>query len=630
MGTRHGDGGPEFDRARVYADLFEQIGDAIIVTALDGTIVDWNGGAERMFGWRRDEAVGRRPDLFLAGEGKALVDGILGELAGRGGWYQEYVFNRRDGSRGVGEAFIVPVSDAGGDPYLTVGVNRDVTRRKAMEQEWKFAADVLDQLTEAVHVVRTRDGTFVHVNARFQEMFGYAPAEVVGEHVSLINGGDAAAAAAKAVEIIAVLERERYWTGELINRRKDGTEFWCRARVNFYDHPEHGEVWVSSHEDITAIKEAEARRRALEEQLERAQRLEALGTLASGVAHDFNNILQGLTLTLEALQDALPSHVMVQRDIRRGLEYAERGQGVVDRILDFARNQQPSVAPIDLGALVTRTAELLRPLMTTSIELDVELPEQRLACLGDERQLEQVLVNLCSNARHAMRQSGGTLAISVAPRGERWIALSVSDTGPGIPADIQSRIFDPFFSTKTKGEGTGLGLSIVHNIVKSHGGSIKVISAPGKGTRFAMRLPRADLVEERPASQSPPPPMALRVLIVDDEASLLQTYQRVLERRAMTVSAFADPRAALAAFERDPAAFDVVVTDQTMPGMTGTQLARRVGALRTDAPVVLISGQSALAELEEEEGVIRAYLAKPFRVAALVEIVQRVAVATQR
>lgn len=615
----------QFDRARVYADLFGQVGDAIIVTALDGRIADWNGGAERMFGWSRDEAIGQRPDLFLVGEGAALVDGILGEVAGAGGWYQEYRFARKDGTEGVGEAFIVPVFDSAGQPYLTVGVNRDVTRRKAIEQEWRFSAEVLDQLGEAVHVVRTRDGCFVHVNARFEEMFGYAASEAVGQHVSMINGGDAEAATAKAVEIIAVLEHEKRWVGELVNRRKDGTEFWCRARVNSYVHPEHGEVWVSSHEDITVLKEAEARRRQLEQQLERAQRLESLGTLASGVAHDFNNILQGLTLTLEALEDALSANAPALRDIRRGLEYAERGQGVVDRILDFARQQRAPVAPVDVGALVTRTVELVRPLLTSSIEVDIDLPDKRFACLGDERQLEQVLVNLCSNAGHAMRETGGTLTIAAGTRGDRWITLSVSDTGPGIPLDVQARIFDPFFSTKTKGEGTGLGLSIVHSIAKSHGGSVRVHSVPGRGARFVLRLPRAEITQERTVSQAPPQMLPLRVLIVDDEARLLETYQRVLERRGMEVVAFADPRAALAAFSREPETFDVVVTDQTMPGMNGTHLARQIEALRAGVPVVLISGQITRAEVEDEGGAVRAFLAKPFRVAQLVRLVQEVA-----
>lgn len=625
MGAADDDGALYFDRARVYADLFEQVGDAIIVTALDGQIVDWNGGAEQMFGWSREEAIGQRPDLFLAEGGAALVDGILGDVAGTGGWYQEYPFVRKDGTQGVGEAFVVAVSDASGEPYLTVGVNRDVTRRKALAQEWRFAAEVLDQLAEAVHVVRTRDGCFVHVNARFEEMFGYAASEVIGQHVSVINGGDAAAATAKAAELVALLRRERQWVGEILNRRKDGVEFWCRARINAYEHPEHGEVWVSSHEDITAMREAEARRRALEAQLERAQRLEALGTLASGVAHDFNNILQGLTLTLEALEDALSADAPALRDIRRGLEYAERGQGVVDRILDFARQQRAPVAPVEVGALVARTVELVRPLLTSSIEVVIDLPDQRFACLGDERQLEQVLVNLCSNAGHAMREGGGTLTIAAAPRGDRWITLSVSDTGPGIPLDVQARIFDPFFSTKTQGEGTGLGLSIVHSIAKSHGGTVRVVSAPGRGARFVLRLPRAEITEERIVAPAPPSAVPLRVLIVDDEARLLETYQRVLERRGMEVVAFADPRAALDAFSREPETFDVVVTDQTMPGMNGTHLARQMASLHAGVPVVLISGQITRAEVEDEGGAIRAFLAKPFRVAQLVRVVQEVA-----
>ncbi|MCB9552767.1 MAG: PAS domain S-box protein [Myxococcales bacterium] len=615
----------DFDRARVYADIFDQIGEGLVVTRLDGTIVDWNPAAERMFGYARHEAIGRTPALFIAPEDAGLVASVLEAVDGTGSWRQDYTFQRKDGTRGQAEAWILPVRDGEGRPYLTIGANRDVTWRAAAEGEQRLAAEMLDAMTEALHLVRVSDGCFVHVNRAFEHMFGYRAEEIVGRHVSLINAPTHDDPVKIAERIMATLRETGRHEAEIENQRKDGSRFWCRARVTGFTHHLHGEVWLSIHEDITALREAEAKRAALEEQLERAQRLEALGTLASGVAHDFNNILQGLQLTLDAVAEALPEDSPVRGDVERGVKYAERGRDVVVRILDFARSRRAPVGSVELNALMAQTVRLVQPLLSSAIELEMRLSPAPIACRGDAGQLEQVLVNLCTNAGAAMKAGGGRLTIEAAVDPEApadFVRLSVSDTGVGIPAAIRSRIFDPFFTTKPAGEGTGLGLSIVHNIVKALGGTVGLWSEPGRGTRFDLRLPRAELVDPAPAVAGSAAKRAARVMIVDDETGLLETYRRVLAHRGMAVTVFSTPAAALAAVRADASGYDVVVTDQTMPGMTGVALARAVAAVRADLPVVLISGQVGAAEVEP--GVIRAFLAKPFRVGALVETLQRV------
>lgn len=619
----------DFDRARVYADIFDQLGEGLVVTRLDGTIVDWNPGAERMFGYARHEAIGQTPALFIAPEEMGLVEAVLGALDGAGSWRQEYAFVRKDGSRGTAEAWILPVRDAEGRPYLTIGANRDVSRRTLAESEQRFATEMIDAMAEALHVVRVSDGCFVHVNRAFERMFGYQADEVIGRHVSLINAPTHEDPVEIAERIMAVLNTTGRYEDEIENRRKDGSRFWCRGRVTRFTHHVHGDVWLSIHEDITALREAERQRAALEEQLRRAQRLEALGTLASGVAHDFNNILQGLQLTLDAVAEALPEDSPVRWDVDRGVRYAERGREVVQRILDFARTQRAPLTTVDLNALIARTVRLVQPLLTSAIELEMRLSPQPIACQGDPAQLEQVLVNLCNNAGGAMKKAGGLLTIEASfdpQEPDRFVRLSVSDTGEGIPAALRARIFDPFFTTKPPGEGTGLGLSIVHNIVKALGGTVRVESEPGHGARFDVRLPRAEPEATALTAVAAAAKPVARVLIVDDEEGLLDTYRRVLERRGMAVTVSSTPQAALAAVQARPRAYDVLVTDQTMPGMTGVALARAVAALRPDLPVVLISGQAAAAEAEAgaDEGLIRAFLAKPFRVGALVETLQTV------
>lgn len=613
----------DFDRARVYADIFDQLGDALVVTRLDGTIIDWNAGAERLFGYERREVLGLTP-AFLAGpERPEFVAGVLGDVMTQGEWQQDYEYVRKDGSRVQVETSVVLVTDAGGKPYLTIGVNRDIAERVAAESARRFAAGLLDQMSDAVHVLRRSDGCFVYVNKAFERMFGYPADAVMGRHVSLINADVEVDPQELAQRIIGELQKHGRWRGEVQNRRQDGSTFWCRAQVTSIFHYEHGEAWLSIHEDITALREAEARRAALEQQLQRSHRLEALGTLASGVAHDFNNILQGLSLTLEALSEALPASSALRWDVERGMRYAERGREVVGRILDYARSERPAAGPVDLNTVVARTMMLVQPLLASTIEFEMRLAPQPVSCRGDVGQIEQVIVNLCSNAGFAMRRSGGTLTVEVAPdrvAPEQFVRLVVSDTGDGIAKAIQERIFNPFFTTKAPGEGTGLGLSIVHNIVRAHGGSITVESEPGRGARFEVRLPRVEIearVEEA-AGRAP------RVMIVDDEVALLDTYRRVLERRGMGVTAFADPQAALAALAAAPGSMDVVVTDQTMPGMTGLQLGQAIARLRPDLPVVLISGQITAADVGSEAASIRAFLAKPFRVGALVETLQAV------
>ena len=612
----------------LYARVFDHIGDAVIVTDLAGAIVDWNSGAQRLFGYARGEVLGRDPSfLFAPEDGVRIRDAVLATLHSGGSWRQEVVFRRKDGSEVWCESHVVSVLDERGLPYLTVGVNRDISRRKDAEGEVRLAAEILDHIREAVHLIRCDDLSIVHVNARFERLFGYSADEIRGQHVRTLNAAGDTDPGKVAETIANELRAHGAWEGEVLNVRRDGTEFWSRARVTEFEHPTFGRVWLSVHDEISELKEVERQRAVLEETLQRTQKLESLGTLAGGVAHDFNNVLQGIMLSAEGLLDQLSQSDPAVEDAEAIASLVERGQALVQRILTFARSAPATRERLDLRHVVTQTLALVRPLLPTTISVRMRLPRVPAWIVGDPTQLQQMLVNLCTNAAFAMRKTGGELAIeaelvrleSVPDGVDEWVHLSVEDTGEGIPEELQSRVFDPFFTTKDAGDGTGLGLAIVHSTIETHGGTVSFESARGFGTRFDIRLPRS---KEVPAGE---PAIARRrcIAVVDDEDISLAAYRRILERRGFDVVTFDSAERAIPAILQELHRFDAVVTDLAMPGKDGLALSKALHAASANLPVALMTGHSVPTPETLARSGVRVCLSKPFRAAELVEALQQ-------
>jgi len=363
--------------------------------------------------------------------------------------------------------------------------------------------------------------------------------------------------------------------------------------------------WTGSATDTTARKLAEEEVKTMERRLRQAQRLESIGTLSGGIAHDFNNILGAILGYGEmALRDA-PHGSRLARDLGSIMVAGERGRALVERLLAFSRSAVGERVPVDVERVVREVLDLVLAKLPSNVTVRSALDAGHAAVLGDATQVHQVVANLATNAIHAM-PDGGTLRIELAveridkPRsatigtraaGEH-VVLTVADTGDGIAPEIFDRIFDPFFTTKEVGTGTGLGLSLVHGIVSELGGAIDVDSTPGAGTTFVVCLPRSgDAAEPRDETASAPPRGdGQRVLIVDDEEPLVRLAMRTLSELGYEPFGFTSTAAALAAFSADPLGFDVVVTDERMPGMSGTALIREVRNLRSAMPVVLVSG----------------------------------------
>ncbi|MDY7000473.1 MAG: ATP-binding protein [Thermodesulfobacteriota bacterium] len=386
-------------------------------------------------------------------------------------------------------------------------------------------------------------------------------------------------------------------------------------------------------------REIEAR---LESQLRQAQKMEALGTLAGGIAHDFNNIL-GVIMgyTEMGLEDVAPGGPM-ERRLKEILGAGRRARDLIHQILTFSRQEEREFRPLHLGPVVGEIAKLLRASLPANIRIRQNLSADPDLVLADSTQIHQVLMNLCANAAFAMRETGGTLTISLKETGldeagpdagvpvnigrRGFVRLSVRDTGPGIEPMILDSIFDPFFTTKQQGQGTGMGLAMVHGIVHGFGGTVSVDSKPGRGASFHVFLPKAGKKPRVHRDIEVPAPRGQgRVLFVDDEKALVDIGREVLTGLGFKVSAKTSAKKALEVFRGDPNGFDLVITDQTMPELTGAELAQEILAVRPDMPIILCTGFSETVSPERAKALgVRDFLLKPVLKKDMAESIRRV------
>jgi CheY-like chemotaxis protein len=393
--------------------------------------------------------------------------------------------------------------------------------------------------------------------------------------------------------------------------------------------------------EIAERQRVEAEKTKLEAQLRQAQKMEALGTLAGGIAHDFNNILTVLVGNLELAQMKLAPEDPLEEFIDQSHQASQRATDLVRQILAFSRQQEQERKVTGLSAIIKEVSKLLRAALPATIEMQSHVASDLPQVLADAGQVHQIVMNLATNAAHAMRERGGMLEIQLSGvlvtsdlvrtvpdlREGRYVKLSVSDTGHGMDAATLERIFEPYFTTKTFGEGTGLGLAVVHGIVKNHDGAIIVYSQPGKGTTFHVYFPAVEQPEAVSAARAAPLPRGngQRILFVDDELALTEIAGGILRWLGYSVTARTNPAESLVEFRAAPKDFDLVITDLTMPGMTGLELARQLLEIRPDVPVLLATGfgGTLTAESVRQRG-IRDLLMKPFTAESIAATVHHV------
>ncbi|MBU0995144.1 MAG: PAS domain S-box protein [Proteobacteria bacterium] len=402
--------------------------------------------------------------------------------------------------------------------------------------------------------------------------------------------------------------------------------------------PKPGQVAVLSL-DVTERKKAEEEKKKLEARLQQAYKMEAIGSLAGGIAHDFNNILSAVIGFSELARHMLDSGDRIDNEINEIYKAGLRARELVKQILTFSRQADIKREPMDVLPHFKETLKFLRASLPVTIEIKKDFPDHGCIIMADSTQMHQLLMNLCTNAAHAMKDHGGIIDICVREvemsdtdewgvkqlKPGRYLRLDVSDTGCGISEELVNRIFDPFFTTKKRGEGTGMGLSVVHGIVKDMGGTISVYSYPGKGTTFNLFFPLHE--GETVTTPSPEPAVKTgsgRILLVDDEEGVLASERGVLEHLGYTVLSTTRPAEAIEMFTAMPDQFDLVLTDLTMPGMTGLELSERLSQIRPGIPIVLCTGYGiGITPQKLAEAGIREVVIKPMTTSELSEAVYR-------
>jgi PAS domain S-box-containing protein len=380
--------------------------------------------------------------------------------------------------------------------------------------------------------------------------------------------------------------------------------------------------------DVTERKLMEEEKKRLHAQLQQAQKLEAIGTLAGGIAHDFNNILGAILGYTELALLEVPQESTVRPKLIEVFKAGHRAKDLVKRILSFSRSNDQGRKPVQPSIIVKEALQLLRSSLPSTIQIKQYIRKEAGIINAEPTQIHQILMNLCTNAAHAMRDKGGILKVNLSnvdvdtETAERYpdltpglyVNITVNDTGHGMDPSVVERIFEPYFTTKAVGEGTGLGLSVVHGIVRSYGGAVKVDSEPGKGSTFQVFLPSTNYIETQVQVEEPPDPPkgSQRILLVDDEKALVYAGQGILEHLGYEVIVKTDGVKALEAFRAQPEKFDLVITDLTMPAKTGTELAKELLQIKPEIPIILCSGFSDEISEEMAKAVgIRKFIMKP-------------------
>ncbi len=609
-----------------------------------GDIV-WSEGQARLFGLKPEEFDGRyetfrrsiHPDDLAQMEIKvtqALEQGCL--------YRHEFRVNWPDGSKhwiaSQGRSLI----DAAGQPVRMSGIAVDITERKEMVEKLHDNVAFLQNLMDAMpYPVFYKDagGRYLGCNRAFEQFFGILRKDIVGKTVyDLAPRALAGQYASAEQELLSNPGTQSY---EAAIQSADGLRHdVIFHKATFFGPDGRLAGLIGSVLEVTKLKRAEEERRRVETQLRQAQKMEALGTLAGGIAHDFNNILGIIFGYTELARWSIPDNLPVAKKLDEVLKAADRAKDLVQQILAFSRQGEKEKKPVPVGLIFTDALRMLRAIIPSTIDIRSNI-SSRSTILGDPAQIHQVLMNLCTNAVHAMHDRGGILEVTLTDVflepdvSDRYsdlqeglhVQLVVKDTGYGIDPATMDRIFDPFFTTKEAGVGTGLGLAVVHGIVKGHGGLIEVESEPGKGSIFKVLFPAAESPGSSDAVEPSLPRGNERILVVDDEAGLATAMGDMLESLGYEALCRTGSLEALETFLHQPGnqSFDLVITDMTMPSMTGLGFARELLRLKPELPIIICTGFSEYINPERIGKLgIKGFLMKPVTLKELAALVRRV------
>ena len=509
--------------------------------------------------------------------------------------------------------------------------------RQALQESEERLRTVFETFPDPVTLIKLADGRCVDVNSAFTRVTGWTPEEAIGKTAANLDiwhdpreREKLTAGIARQGKVENLEARFRLKNGSII------TALMSAVLIRLKDRPHI----LTITRDISDLKSAQEEREQLKTQLIQAQKMEAIGTLAGGIAHDFNNILGAIIGYAEMALYDTQKDSMEHYNIDQVLRAGHRAKDLVKQILAFSRKSEQDKRIISLAPIVEEALRLLRASLPTTIEIRQNIDPNLDAVFADPTQMHQVMMNLCTNAAHAMRDTGGILEVQLkneklpVQRAAQYselkpgpcIKLSVSDTGHGMDSVTMERIFDPYFTTKEQDKGTGLGLSVVHGIIKGHGGVIQVHSTCGKGTRFDILLPvMGKQMESETEELKALPTGNESILLIDDEETLIELGDSMLHKLGYRVETRTSPLEALKTFGAAPEKFDLVISDMTMPGMTGDNLAAELMKIRSDIPVIICTGYSEkMDERRARDLGIKGLIMKPFTIRKLSKTVRDV------
>ena len=613
------------EQYRFLKTLFDAIPFPFFLKDNDTKYLGCSPSYAEIFGVNTEEIVGKRSGDIFSDDIAVVHNQMDQELfQNPGTQVYEYRFKYADGSLHDKIVSKATYNDDNGNLAGMVGFYTDITERKRAEEALRESEEryriLFNSGNDAVFVHQpSAEGKlrkFIEVNDVACKMYGYTREELL-ESTPL----DLPISAQKENARIWVrrLLFEKHNVFEIVHKAKDGKEIPVEINAHLFDFKGQPTI-LSIVRDITERKRSEAR-------LQQSQKMEAIGTLAGGIAHDFNNILSPLLGYAELIKYDLSDDSPFQSSVNEIIRASLRARDLVQQILAFSRQTEDELKPIKIHPAVNEAIKLLQATLPKTIDIEQNIDPDCGAVVAAPTQIHQIAMNLATNAYHAMEDEGGTLKIALKqiqmeldqsePIGlvpGTYACLAVSDTGCGIEKDILDKIFDPYFTTKEKNKGTGLGLSVVHGIVKNYGGDIHIRSEPGKGTEFHVYLPIIESQIEEGAKDSIDSIQGgtEEILLVDDEEAIVRMERKMLKQLGYEVTTRAGSIDALEAFKANPDRYDLIITDMTMPNMTGIQLAQEIKKIKPEVPVIICTGFSNQIDEEKCKAMgIQGYVMKP-------------------